>query len=132
MYTKKIDVKTGDRDQMVDITDQVRRAVSESGISDGMVHVYVPHTTAGATRNENADPSVVHDILAALDASVPWRQRFYRHGEGNSAAHVKSSLVGCSAAAPVIGGRVALGTWQGFYFCEFDGPRCRHAIIIVK
>ncbi len=132
MYTKNIDVKTRDRDQMVDITDQVRRAVDESGISDGAAYVYVPHTTAGTTINENADPSVVHDILAALDAAIPWRQNFYRHGEGNSAAHIKSSLVGCSAMTPVIDGRLALGTWQGIYFCEFDGPRSRRATIIVQ
>ncbi len=132
MFTKTIDVRTGSRDEMVDITAEVASAVGESGVADGMATVYVPHTTAGVTINENADPSVVHDVLAALDQAVPWRQGFYRHGEGNSAAHVKSSLVGCSARVLVGTGRLVLGTWQGIYFCEFDGPRSRRAIIAVQ
>jgi len=132
MFTKTIDVRTGSRDEMVDITAEVASAVGESGVADGMATVYVPHTTAGVTINENADPSVVHDVLAALDQAVPWRQGFYRHGEGNSAAHVKSSLVGCSARVLVGAGRLVLGTWQGIYFCEFDGPRSRRAIIAVQ
>ncbi len=132
MFTKTIDVRTGSRDEMVDITAEVASAVGESGVADGMATVYVPHTTAGVTINENADPSVVHDMLAALDQAVPWRQGFYRHGEGNSAAHVKSSLVGCSARVLVGAGRLVLGTWQGIYFCEFDGPRSRRAIIAVQ
>lgn len=132
MFTKTIDVRTGSRDEMVDITAEVASAVGESGVADGMATVYVPHTTAGVTINENADPSVVHDMLAALDQAVPWRQGFYRHGEGNSAAHVKSSLVGCSARVLVGTGRLVLGTWQGIYFCEFDGPRSRRAIIAVQ
>ena len=117
---------------MIDITDRVAAAVVESGASEGVVTVYVPHTTAGVTINENADPSVVHDLLAALDKAVPWRQSFYRHGEGNSAAHVKSSLVGCSAQILIRGGRLVLGTWQGIYFCEFDGPRSRKLHIAVQ
>ena len=132
MFTKTIDVRTGSRDEMVDITAEVASAVGESGVAEGMATVYVPHTTAGVTINENADPSVVHDMLAALDQAVPWRQGFYRHGEGNSAAHVKSSLVGCSARVLVGAGRLVLGTWQGIYFCEFDGPRSRRAIIAVQ
>ena len=132
MFTKTIDVRTGSRDEMVDITAEVASAVGESGVAEGMATVYVPHTTAGVTINENADPSVVHDVLAALDQAVPWRQGFYRHGEGNSAAHVKSSLVGCSARVLVGTGRLVLGTWQGIYFCEFDGPRSRRAIIAVQ
>ena len=132
MFTKSIDVRTGSRDEMVDITGEVASAVGESGVAEGMATVYVPHTTAGVTINENADPSVVHDVLAALDQAVPWRQGFYRHGEGNSAAHVKSSLVGCSARVLVSAGRLVLGTWQGIYFCEFDGPRSRRAIIAVQ
>jgi len=132
MFTKTIEVRTGSRDEMVDITAEVASAVGESGVADGMATVYVPHTTAGVTINENADPSVVHDVLAALDQAVPWRQGFYRHGEGNSAAHVKSSLVGCSARVLVGTGRLVLGTWQGIYFCEFDGPRSRRAIIAVQ
>jgi len=116
---------------MVDITDRVARTIREAGVDDGLVTVYVPHTTAAVTVNENADPDVVHDILAALDDAVPWRQGFYQHTEGNSAAHVKSSLVGCSVTIPVRNGRMALGTWQGVYLCEFDGPRSRKVIIAV-
>jgi len=132
MFTKTIDVRTRGRDELVDITDQVAQAVRESGVADGVATVYVPHTTAGVTINENADPSVVADLLAALDAAVPWRQGFYRHSEGNSAAHVKSSLVGCSVQVLVRDGELVLGTWQGIYFCEFDGPRSRRAVIAVQ
>ena len=132
MFTKTIDVRTGSRDEMVDITGDVASAVTESGVGEGVATVYVPHTTAGVTINENADPSVVHDVLAALDRAVPWRQGFYRHGEGNSAAHAKSSLVGCSAQVLISAGRLVLGTWQGIYFCEFDGPRSRRAIVAVQ
>jgi len=117
-------VRTGSREEFVDITDHVRDAVRKSGIADGAVIVYVPHTTAGVTINENADPSVVHDILLALDKAVP-EQRGFRHAEGNSTAHVKSSVVGCSAYVLIEGGELVLGTWQGIYFCEFDGPRSR-------
>jgi len=109
----------------------VARAVSESGITSGLLSVYVPHTTAGVTINENADPDVVHDILAQLDEAIPWRQEFYQHGEGNSAAHVKSSLVGCSTTIPLHAGKMTLGTWQAVYFCEFDGPRTRQVIVTV-
>jgi secondary thiamine-phosphate synthase enzyme len=91
----------------------------------------VPHTTAGVTINENADPDVVHDVLGALDLAVPWQQDFYRHDEGNSAAHTKSSMVGCSATVPIRAGRLMLGTWQAIYFCEFDGPRTRQVIVTV-
>ena len=132
MKTTTFDVKTRSRDQMLDITSQVARAVQDSEIDDGTVTVYVPHTTAGVTINENADPDVVRDIIAALDHAVPWRQSFYRHTEGNTAAHVKSSLVGCSAVVPVVGGRMSLGTWQAVFFCEFDGPRTRRVVVTVS
>lgn len=132
MHTTTFEVKTHDRDDFVDITSQVAAAVREASIAEGLVTVYVPHTTAGVTINENADPSVVHDIIAALDTAVPWRQSFYRHGEGNSAAHVKSSLMGCTMSIPVHGGSMTLGTWQGIYFCEFDGPRTRRVIVTVS
>ena len=131
MYTIEFDVRTRGRDQMLDITSRVADAVGQSGVSDGLVTVYVPHTTAGVTINENADPSVVDDMLAAMDLAVPWAQSFYRHSEGNSAAHVKSSMVGCSATIPLVGGKMVLGTWQGIYFCEFDGPRTRLAMVTV-
>jgi len=132
MHTETIEIRSRNRDEMIDITDRVAGAVTASGVSDGIATVYVPHTTAGVTINENADPSVVHDVLAALDEAVPRRQPFYRHSEGNSAAHVKSSLVGCSAQVLVRDGRLVLGTWQGVYFCEFDGPRSRRAIVAVR
>lgn len=95
------------------------------GIKDGVVTVFVPHTTAGVTINENADPDVMQDVEAALERAVPWNGG-YRHGEGNAAAHVKASMMGSSAQILVAGGRLRLGTWQGIYFCEFDGPRSRH------
>jgi secondary thiamine-phosphate synthase enzyme len=131
METTSFDVSTRGREQMLDITSRVAQAVEDSQIGAGTVTVYVPHTTAGVTVNENADPDVVRDMLSALEHAVPWRQSFYRHGEGNSAAHVKSSLVGCSAVLPVVGGRMALGTWQAIFFCEFDGPRTRKVVVTV-
>jgi secondary thiamine-phosphate synthase enzyme len=131
MQVTTIQIRTTKRDEFVDITDQVAQAVRRSGQADGVATVFVPHTTAGVTINENADPDVVHDMLGALEVAVPWDQEFYRHGEGNSAAHVKSSLVGCSAAAPFQNGKLLLGTWQAVYFCEFDGPRPRRCIIAV-
>jgi len=131
MHTTEFQVKTPRRDAMVDITDRVAAAVRASGVTDGHVTVYVPHTTAGVTINENADPSVVHDILSALDKAVPWTSPDYRHGEGNSAAHVKSSMMGCAQTVPILDGRLTLGTWQGVYFCEFDGPRTRRCIVTV-
>ena len=131
MYTKSFEVRTPRRDAMIDITSYVREAITESGVKEGTVTVYVPHTTAGVTINENADPDVVSDILSSLDSAVPWRQRFYQHAEGNSAAHVKSSLVGCNTTIPIINGRMALGTWQAVFFCEFDGPRTRRVVVTV-
>jgi secondary thiamine-phosphate synthase enzyme len=122
---RSFEVKTSAHSQLVDITSQVRDAVGASGIQAGVAHVYVPHTTAGVTINENADPSVTHDVLADLERLVPWSQRYYQHGEGNSAGHTKSSLIGCCQTVLVESGRPVLGTWQGIYFCEFDGPRTR-------
>ena len=110
--------------EMIDITAQVRRAVRESGVSEGLCTVFCPHTTAAITINENADPDVQHDVLLALGDIFADRGDF-RHFEGNSHAHVKSSVVGASETIPVSDGRLVLGTWQGIYFCEFDGPRTR-------
>ena len=132
MHTQEFDIRTPQRDAMLRIDDQVRQAVDESGVRQGMVTIYVPHTTAGVTINENADPDVIHDILGALDDAVPWRASFYQHGEGNSAAHVKSSMVGCSARVPLVDGKLTLGTWQSVFFCEFDGPRSRHFRVCVE
>jgi secondary thiamine-phosphate synthase enzyme len=131
MYNTTFDVQTTGRDEMIDLTPRVVDAIAQSGIVSGQVTVYIPHTTAGVTINENADPDVIHDMLGALDKAVPWRESFYQHGEGNSAAHVKSSMVGCSAVVPIISGRMALGTWQSVFFCEFDGPRTRRVIVSV-
>ena len=116
---------------MIDITSQVQRVVDQANVEEGHVLVYVPHTTAGVTINENADPDVVHDMLLQLDQMVPWKQHFYRHAEGNSASHVKASMMGSSVTVLVEGGRLVLGTWQGIYFCEFDGPRTRSAHVRV-
>lgn len=118
------------REGMVDITRQVQEAVRRSGVQSGVALVFVPHTTAAVTINENADPDVVSDLLRALEALVP--RLAYRHGEGNSPAHLKSSLLGCSQTVPVAAGRLALGTWQGLYFCEFDGPRQRSFRVTVQ
>ena len=122
-------VKTGEHAQLVDVTSLVQEAVREAGIREGRVLIHVPHTTAAVTINENADPDVVHDLLADLDRLAPWKQPYYKHGEGNSAAHLKSSLVGCSMTVLIENGNLVLGTWQGIYFCEFDGPRIRKVMV---
>jgi secondary thiamine-phosphate synthase enzyme len=107
----------------------VEEAVAALGVIDGAVLVHVPHTTAAVTVNEGADPDVVTDLLRRLDELVPWSDPADRHGEGNSAAHLKSSLIGCDQVLPVRGGRLALGTWQAVFFCEFDGPRRRRVLV---
>jgi secondary thiamine-phosphate synthase enzyme len=121
-----ISVRTKARNQIVDITSEVASFVTNTGIKDGSVTVYCPHTTAGITINENADPDVPHDILLSLEELLPQRRRGYRHCEGNSDAHVKSSLIGCSERVLIKDGRLILGTWQAIFFCEFDGPRNRN------
>jgi len=118
------------RENFYCITPQVREAVAKSGVSDGLAVVYCPHTTAGITINENADPDVVRDLLLALDKAYPDRREF-AHAEGNSAAHAKASAMGTSATVIVRGGRLVLGTWQGIYFCEFDPPRSRKFFVKV-
>jgi secondary thiamine-phosphate synthase enzyme len=119
-----IQVNTPDHSVMVDVTDAVARKVQESGIRNGICLVYVPHTTAGITINEGADASVQEDILNTLERLVPWKGP-YRHLEGNSAAHVKASLMGSSIQVIINDGRLVLGTWQRIFLCEFDGPRTR-------
>jgi secondary thiamine-phosphate synthase enzyme len=121
-------IQTQSQTEFVDITHQIQKAVSESRIRDGLCHIFVPHTTAGITINENADPSVRHDIVKELNKIIPFEDN-YHHMEGNSAAHIKSSLLGVSLQVMVEDGRLLLGTWQGIYFCEFDGPRTRAAWI---
>jgi len=123
-------VETPEHSCAIDITPQLRQLVLRSGIAEGVCTVYVPHTTAGLMVNENADPTVRVDILRELDKMVPWRHG-YEHAEGNSAAHIKASLVGCSQSLLVIGGRLRLGTWQGVFLAEFDGPRTRNVYVKV-
>ena len=123
-------VRTAGRCQFVDITGEVRSAIRASGVSDGLCLVWCPHTTAGITVNENADPDVPADLLMGLARVVDARWPF-RHGEGNSDAHLKSSLVGCERTIAVRGGDLRLGTWQAVWFCEFDGPRSRRVEVTV-
>ena len=129
---KDFRLSTRKRNEMIDITGEVGSVVRESGITSGDVTVYCPHTTAGIIINENADPSVPHDILLTLEELVPHHRPGYRHSEGNSDAHCKSSLVGCSKQVLVSHKSLNLGTWQGIFFCEFDGPRSRRVIVQVR
>jgi len=128
--TDTLVVRTGRRAEAIDITERVQDVVRESGVTSGLCHVYVPHTTAGVFINENADPDALADILNTLEQLVPWDDG-YRHAEGNAAAHIKSTLVGASQTVPVRDGRLALGRWQGIYFADFDGPRERHFQVTV-
>ena len=125
-------ISTKSRNQMIDITSQVSSLVGQSGVADGDVIVYCPHTTAAITINENADQSVPHDMLMTLDELLPRHRSGYRHSEGNSDSHCKSSLVGCSEQILIKGGSLQLGTWQGIFFCEFDGPRSRKVIVQIR
>ena len=122
---KSFAVRTEEHTEFVNITREVQAAVSELAIKNGVVTVFVPHTTAGVTINENADPDVTDDIGSFLERAVPWQGK-YKHSEGNAAAHVKASMVGSSAQVIVKDGRIQLGIWQAIYFCEFDGPRLRN------
>lgn len=124
----KLNLKTHSKEEFQDITDRVNDVINQSGIENGMCIVYVPHTTAAVTINEHADPDVVADIIARLDTMAPYEAN-YRHSEGNSAAHIKAALIGTSSAIIVQSGELALGTWQGIFFCEFDGPRNRDIMI---
>lgn len=119
-----LDIETHARTELIDVTRMVADAVGGSGFQKGAVLVFAPHTTAGVTINENADPTVRGDLLGFLNGLVP-KDLPFRHTEGNADAHIKASLVGCAVTAPVEDGRLRLGTWQGIYFCEFDGPRQR-------
>jgi secondary thiamine-phosphate synthase enzyme len=122
---KEITIKTNTQTQILDITAQVQNAVDESGIKEGLCCVFIPHTTAGVTINENADPSVKQDIVMELNKVIPFDDN-YSHLEGNSAAHIKASIIGSSVNVPLKNNYLLLGTWQGICFCEFDGPRQRH------
>ena len=125
---QELSVPTNTRSEFIDITDQVQAAVRAEGITEGLCHVFVPHTTAGVTINENADPDVSRDVQVTLTGLIP-HAGDYRHVEGNSDSHVKSTLVNASATVPVSKGRLMLGTWQAIYFCEFDGPRRRRCLV---
>ena len=123
-----ISVNSRSRTELIDITGQVQEAVKKSGLKDGVCHLFVPHTTAGITINEGADPSVKRDILTSLNRLVPF-DGDYQHAEGNSAAHIKTTMVGTSAVCLIEDSQLVLGTWQSIFFCEFDGPRTRRVYI---
>lgn len=125
---RRFTVVTPSKTAIVDVTHLVRQAVEQSGISDGLCVVYVPHTTCGVVINENADPDVRSDLMLALETLVP-NLHTYRHAEGNSPAHIKTALVGVSQCIPVEKGNLCLGTWQGVFLCEFDGPRSRNLVV---
>ena len=127
----ELSVPSRQKCEFIDVTRQVAERVQESGVEEGICVVYVPHTTAGVTINENADPSVRRDILAALDRAVP-ENASYAHEEGNSPAHVKASLMGSSVTIAISGGKLVLGTWQGVFFAEFDGPRRRAVMVQIR
>lgn len=130
MNEKRVQIRTSQSVQLINLDQYVKEAVNESGINSGICVVFVPHTTASVTINENADPDVVRDMVMEMNKLVP-SQDSYHHSEGNSAAHIKSTLVGPSLTLIVEGGRPLLGVWQSVYFCEFDGPRTRSVVIKV-
>ncbi|MDA8089431.1 MAG: secondary thiamine-phosphate synthase enzyme YjbQ [Nitrospiraceae bacterium] len=125
---KYLNVRSRQRNEFIDITQEVEAALKANGIEEGICYIYVPHTTAGVTINEGADPSVQRDIINSLARLVPQDMEYF-HREGNSDAHVKSSLMGASASVPIEAGKLVLGTWQAIYFCEFDGPRHRRCMV---
>ncbi|MCM3782668.1 secondary thiamine-phosphate synthase enzyme YjbQ [Neobacillus mesonae] len=130
---QKCELKTTSRDEMRDITHEVKSIVSKSGVTEGLAIIYCPHTTAGITINENADPDVKHDVLLRLDEVYPWNHPKYLHAEGNTASHLKAITTGSSQTVIIQDGELVLGRWQGIYFCEFDGPRYREYYVkIVK
>jgi len=128
MKTITLDIRTNAHTQMQTITSRIQQAVTDSGVKNGVCIVFVPHTTAAVTINENADPDVVRDFTMELEKIVPWEDG-YHHAEGNSAAHLKASMIGFSEQVIIEDGRLQLGTWQGIYFCEYDGPRNRKLIV---
>ena len=125
---KEFSIRTNQQVEFVKLTGQIQKLLDESGAQEGICHVYVPHTTAGITINEGADPDVVRDMTMELNKIVPFEDG-YRHAEGNSAAHIKASMMGSSAAVMIENGKLVLGTWQAIFFCEFDGPRTRRVLV---
>ncbi|MBQ7681351.1 MAG: YjbQ family protein [Oscillibacter sp.] len=130
MSVSQFTVRTSAHTQMLDITAQVRKAVADSGVQNGLCVVYIPHTTAAVTVNENADPDVQTDFMKEINKIVPWEDGYY-HAEGNSAAHLKASMMGFSETLIIDAGKLLLGTWQGIYFLEYDGPRTRKVYVKV-
>ena len=128
---KKVALRTTKLTEMVEITSSIKKIVEESGIREGECYIFVPHTTAAVTINENADPDVTRDIINELNRKIPFEDG-YLHGEGNSSAHIKSSITGCSEVMIIHQGHLLLGTWQGVFFCEFDGPRDRMYYVRVR
>lgn len=128
MKTIQFEINTNRHTEMIDMTRQIQKAVTDSGVRDGICTIFIPHTTAAVTINENADPDVVRDFTTEINKIVPWEDG-YHHFEGNSAAHLKSSMIGFSEQVIIEDGRLILGTWQGIYFCEYDGPRRRKVLI---
>jgi secondary thiamine-phosphate synthase enzyme len=126
---QKLKLQTSQRNEMLDVTDRLTQLVRSQNITEGMLIVYVPHTTAAVTINENADPDVKSDLLAKLSALVPPREAYYRHAEGNSDSHLKAAMLGHAVTVLIEGGRQVLGRWQGVYFCEFAGPRERDLFV---
>lgn len=122
-------IQTHEHSQFLEVTDLVKEEVSRLGLIEGVLHLFTAHTTCGLTINENADPDVLHDLKIRVDEMIPWKHPRDLHGEGNSAAHLKSSLFGPDLTIPVSQGQLVLGTWQGIYLCEFDGPRTRKLIL---
>lgn len=131
VYTSSFTLDSHSRNHWIDITSHVQSIVSASTLNDGIVTVTAQHTTAAITVNENGDPDVERDLFAKLSALVPYEESYYRHFEGNSDSHVKTSLLGCTQTMPVINGKITLGTWQSIYFCEFDGPRSGRTCTVV-
>lgn len=129
IYSKELTINSNSNVEFIDITDWVLKVVKDSKVQNGICCIFVPHTTAGVTINENADPSVVKDIIKKLNEVIPLKDSSYTHLEGNSHAHIKSSLIGCSINVIIEKNELKLGTWQGIYFCEFDGPRKREVWI---
>lgn len=128
---KELSVKTNKQVEFVKITSQIQRILDESGVKEGVCSAYVPHTTAGITINEGADPYVVRDIIMELNKIVPFEDGYF-HREGNSAAHIKASLIGSSETVLIQNGKLLLGTWQSIFFCEFDGPRSRRVLVRIS
>jgi len=131
IYEKEFSIRTTKRNEFVNITNKIEEIVGESGINNGICYIFVPHTTAAVTINEDADPDVVADIIAKLNNLIPKNENYYNHMEGNSDAHIKSSVIGVSLEVFVNNKKLKLGTWQGIYFCEFDGPRHRNVWVKV-